>query len=159
MILCLFINVYIESSMTIFVRVQTQDDTIELPNFAHTTDACADVRAFETITIQPMQIHAVATGLHFELPEGYEMQIRPRSGLAIKHGISILNAPGTLDADYRGELKVILINFGVEEFTINKGDRIAQLAVREVPKVTFVQVDTLSTTKRGSGGFGSTGIE
>ncbi len=99
----------------------------------------------------------VPTGISIELPEGYEAQVRPRSGLAAKHGISLVNAPGTVDADYRGEIKVILINFGEEPFTIKRGDRIAQMVINEVVRAELIHVEELNGTKRGDGGFGHTG--
>lgn len=100
----------------------------------------------------------IPTGLFFEIPEGYEIQVRPRSGLAFKNGVTVLNTPGTIDSDYRGELKVLLINLGEEDFTINSGDRIAQIVVSPVTLGSFVQVEKLSDTERGTGGFGSTGV-
>ena len=100
----------------------------------------------------------VPTGLFFEIPEGYEVQIRPRSGLAAKNGVTVLNTPGTIDSDYRGEIKVILINLGAADFTINSGDRIAQMVVAPVTQAAFSITDSLSETERGAGGFGSTGI-
>ena len=99
----------------------------------------------------------VPTGLFFEIPEGYEVQVRPRSGLAAKNGVTVLNTPGTIDSDYRGEIKVILINLGTEDFTINNGDRIAQMIIAPVIQASFIKVESLSETERGSGGFGSTG--
>jgi dUTP pyrophosphatase len=107
--------------------------------------------------LQPLERKLLPTGLYIELPVGYEAQIRPRSGLAAKHGISVLNAPGTIDADYRGEIKVILVNLSNEAFTINPGERIAQMVVAKYEKVEWQEVETLSETERGEGGFGSTG--
>ena len=100
----------------------------------------------------------IPTGLCFEIPEGFEIQVRPRSGLAAKNGVTVLNTPGTIDSDYRGEVKVILVNLGNEPFTVNNGDRIAQLVAAPVTKGVFVQAETLSDTSRGEGGFGSTGV-
>lgn len=118
-------------------------------------DVCAVLE--ETLTLEPGQRCLVPTGLAFAIPSGYEMQVRPRSGLAIKHGIALVNAPGTIDADYRGEVCIILINHGVEDFTIASGDRIAQLVVAPVCQAELVTVAELTETKRGSGGFGHTG--
>ena len=117
-----------------------------------------DVRAAEELTIAPGQRGLVGTGLAFAIPEGYEIQVRPRSGLALKKGISIPNTPGTIDSDYRGELKVILINHGEDDFIIDRGDRIAQIVVAPVQRGTLVEVTDLDETQRGSGGFGSTGV-
>jgi dUTP pyrophosphatase len=119
-------------------------------------DLCADVE--ETITLKPMERKLIPTGLHIELPEGFEAQIRPRSGLAFKHGIGIVNSPGTIDADYRGEVKVLLINFSDQVFEINTGDRIAQMVVARHEKVDWQEVEVLNETMRGAGGYGHTGI-
>jgi len=112
---------------------------------------------YEPVILKPMQRALIPTGIAVELPPGYEAQIRPRSGLAIKHGITLLNTPGTIDADYRGEIKVILINLGEEDFVINRGDRIAQMVICPVVRVELEEVEELSTTRRSEGGFGSTG--
>ena len=111
------------------------------------------------ILLKPMQRVLVPTGLFMALPEGYEAQVRPRSGLAIKHGITVLNTPGTIDADYRGEIGVILMNFGQEDFLIQDGERIAQMVVSKYEKVDFLDVELLDETERGSGGFGHSGIK
>jgi dUTP pyrophosphatase len=116
-----------------------------------------DVLAAEDVTIEPGARHAVATGFAVAIPPGYEIQVRPRSGLALKHGISVPNTPGTIDSDYRGELKVILINHGAEPFAISRGDRVAQLVLAPVTQATWQEVDELDSTERGPGGFGSTG--
>lgn len=112
---------------------------------------------YEPIFLKPFQRALVPTGIAVEIPPGYEAQIRPRSGLAIRHGITLLNTPGTIDADYRGEIKVILINLGEEDFVINRGDRIAQMVICPVMIVELEEVEELSTTHRSDGGFGSTG--
>ncbi len=112
---------------------------------------------YEPIVLKPMQRALIPTGIVVEIPPGYEAQIRPRSGLAIRHGITLLNTPGTIDADYRGEIKVILINLGEEDFVINRGDRIAQMVICPVVRVELEEVEELSTTRRSDGGFGSTG--
>jgi len=112
----------------------------------------------ETLLLKPMERKLIPTGLHIELPEGFEAQIRPRSGLAFKHGIGIVNSPGTIDADYRGEIKVLLINFSADVFEINTGDRIAQMVIARHEKVIWDDVQILNETNRGEGGFGHTGI-
>jgi dUTP pyrophosphatase len=116
-----------------------------------------DVLAAEDVTLAPGGRHAVGTGLAVAIPPGYEIQVRPRSGLALKHGISVPNTPGTIDSDYRGELKVILINHGAEPFAIHRGDRVAQLVVAPVTQAEWDEVAELDETSRGAGGFGSTG--
>ncbi len=132
----------------------------KVPQYQTVGAAGADVCALleNDIVLEPMGRIAVPTGLYFEIPQGFEVQVRPRSGLAIKNGITCLNTPGTIDSDYRGEVKVILINLGTEAFTIQNGDRIAQLVLAPVTQAQFTQVDSLSDTERGSGGFGSTGL-
>lgn len=130
---------------------------LELPAYATDGAAGMDVLAAEDVTLPPGGRHAVATGLSVAIPSGYEIQVRPRSGLALKHGISVPNAPGTIDSDYRGELKVILINHGADAFDIRRGDRIAQLVLAPVVRMTWLKVDELDDTARGEGGFGSTG--
>lgn len=135
------------------------DGEIEPPFYATPLAAGADVRASNEIpiTILPTATALVPTGLYFEIPSGYEIQVRPRSGLAFKFQVTVLNAPGTIDADYRGELKILLINHGKEPFVVQKGDRIAQIVVKEVITADFVLTEALTPTGRGSGGFGSTG--
>ena len=143
------------------VEIPTQTDNLEnLPSYGSDLAAGADVRAClaAEIILTPGSSTLVPTGLKFEIPAGYEIQVRPRSGLALKHGITVLNTPGTIDADYRGELGVILINHGKESFTISNGMRIAQLILSPVVQAKFIVVtEALSTTGRGSGGFGHTG--
>jgi dUTP pyrophosphatase len=133
--------------------------THENPVYATVGSSGADVKAniTESITLQPLQRIAVPTGLHVAIPQGYEIQVRPRSGLALKQGITCLNTPGTIDADYRGEIKVILINLSAEPQTINNGDRIAQLVLQKVETIEWLPTNELPTTERGAGGFGSTG--
>ena len=130
-----------------------------LPAYETSGSAGMDIRAnlHSSILLQPLQRALVPTGLFIELPEGYEAQVRPRSGLAIKHGITCLNSPGTVDSDYRGELKVILINLSAETQTINHGERIAQLVVKQVEQAEWSEVGTIDETQRGAGGFGHTG--
>jgi len=130
---------------------------LELPAYATEGAAGMDVLSAEDVTLAPGGRHAVATGLAFAIPFGFEIQVRPRSGLALKHGIGLPNAPGTIDSDYRGELKVILINLGTEDFAIRRGDRIAQLVLAPVTRASWLKVDDLDETARGEGGFGSTG--
>jgi dUTP pyrophosphatase len=140
------------------VKILNKSDN-ELPAYATIGAAGLDIRAFlpEPITLQPMQRRLVPTGLYLEIPNGYEAQVRPRSGLAINQGITCLNTPGTIDSDYRGELKVILINLDTQAHTIQSGDRIAQLVFQQVTQVAWQPVDILNQTDRGSGGFGHTG--
>jgi dUTP pyrophosphatase len=142
------------------VRISRLPSNPDLPLPSRQTAHAAgyDVASAEAdLVLAPGERRAVATGLVFELPEGYEMQVRPRSGLALKHGIMLPNAPGTIDADYRGELKVILQNGGSEPFTIRRGERIAQLVFARHEAPTIVETDSVSASARGSGGFGSTG--
>ncbi len=130
---------------------------LDLPAYATPGAAGMDVLAAEDVTLAPGARHAVATGFAVAIPPGYEIQVRPRSGLALKHGISVPNTPGTIDSDYRGELKVILINHGAEPFAVARGDRVAQLVLAPVTLAAWVEVAELDETARGSGGFGSTG--
>ena len=130
---------------------------LPLPNYATEGAAGLDVVAAEDVTLAPGQRHAVATGFAIAIPAGYEVQVRPRSGLALKHGITCLNTPGTIDEDYRGEVKVILANLGSEPFEVRRGERIAQLVPAAVVKTRFEEVSELDETSRGAGGFGSTG--
>lgn len=131
---------------------------LPVPAYATAHAAGMDIVSAEDLTLAPGARHAVATGFAMAIPEGYEVQARPRSGLALKHGISLPNSPGTIDADYRGELKIILINLGDQPFPIQRGDRIAQLVVAPVQLASFIEVDMLDDTARGQGGFGSTGV-
>jgi len=131
---------------------------LPLPEYATSGAAGMDICAAESMTLRVGRRHAVATGFAFAIPEGYEVQVRPRSGLALKNGITCLNTPGTIDSDYRGEVKVILANLGEDDFMINKGDRIAQLVVAPVTKAAMVEVESIDDTTRGTGGFGSTGV-
>ena len=149
-------NKVVFSNVLIKCKIQ---DGVTLPKYKTCGSAGADICAFikEPIVLKKGQRFAVPTGLSFEIPVGYEVQIRPRSGLALNHGVTCLNAPGTIDSDYRGEIKVILINLGDEDFTINNGERIAQMVVAPVVQCDFEIVDELSSTERGTGGFGSTG--
>lgn len=132
-----------------------------LPQYATAQSAGLDLRANldEPIVLRPMERRLVPTGLHLALPEGFEAQVRPRSGLALKHGITVLNAPGTIDADYRGEVGVVLVNLGGEDFVVNDGERIAQLVIARYESVEMVEVDCLEETERGEGGYGHTGVK
>ena len=132
-----------------------------LPSFSTVHSAGVDLRANldEAVIVKPMQRVLIPTGLYIELPEGFEVQIRPRSGLAINHGITVLNSPGTIDADYRGEVKVILINLSEEDFIINHGDRVCQMVLNKYERFDWTLSDELGATERGSGGFGHTGRE
>lgn len=130
-----------------------------LPEYATPFSAGMDLRANldSPVTIQPLERTLIPTGLHIELPKGYEAQIRPRSGLALKHGITVLNSPGTIDADYRGEIRVILVNLSDQPFTINDGERICQMVIAEHALIDWEEVTFLNETERGKGGFGHTG--
>ncbi len=132
-------------------------DDLPLPQYASEDAAGLDIASAEELVLEPGQRHAVATGFAIEIPHGYEVQVRPRSGLAIRNGITCLNTPGTIDSDYRGEVKVILINLGSEPFEIRRGERIAQLVPAPVLRARFTECVELAETARGSGGFGSTG--
>lgn len=147
-------------SQMVDIRVKRLDHGAGLPMPAYATSGAAgmDICAAESLTLRAGKRHAVATGFAFAIPDGYEVQVRPRSGLALKHGITCLNTPGTIDSDYRGEVKVILANLGDEDFVINTGDRIAQIVVAPVTQGVMVEVDALDDTERGTGGFGSTGV-
>ena len=139
-----------------FTRLPHGED-IELPHYATEAAAGLDIRSAEDLVLDPGKRHAFATGLAIEIPHGFEVQVRPRSGLAIKHGITCLNTPGTIDSDYRGEVKVILINLGDQPFHVRRGERIAQLVPAPVLRAHFSEAHELEMTARGSGGFGSTG--
>lgn len=136
-------------------------DGVAVPSYETSGASGADVRAFlnEPVVIPVGKRAMIPTGLFFAIPEGFEIQVRPRSGLAAKNGVTVLNTPGTIDSDYRGEVKVILINLGDADFTVNNGDRIAQLIVAPVTQGIFVKTDKLDETERGAGGFGSTGVK
>lgn len=137
----------------------TAEDGAKIPSYQTSGAAGADISAFidEDIVLKSGERAFVPTGIKISIPEGFEVQVRPRSGLAAKNGVTVLNAPGTIDSDYRGEIKVILINLGKEDFTIKNGERIAQLVVAPVTRGVFVKAQALDNTERGEGGFGSTG--
>ena len=132
-----------------------------LPAYATEQSAGMDLRANldEPVVLRPLERRLIPTGIFIALPEGYEAQVRPRSGLALKRGITVLNAPGTIDADYRGEVGVVLINLGQEDFVVNDGERIAQMVVSRYEKADFIEVEALEETERGTGGYGHTGVK
>lgn len=143
------------------VEVLAHGEGLELPEYVTPAAVGLDLRAAvdEPVTLPPGARAAIATGLKLQIPPGYEAQVRPRSGLALRHGVSVLNAPGTIDADYRGEVCVILINLGEAPFTVRRGDRIAQMVVAPVTRIAWEHVDAVDDTERGAGGFGHTGVE
>lgn len=145
-------------TISIAIKRLPHGEGLPLPAYATERAAGLDIVSAEDLTLAPGARHAVATGFAIAIPNGYEVQVRPRSGLALKHGISLANTPGTIDADYRGEVKVIMINLGTEPFAIARGDRIAQLVPAPLLTANFDEVDDLDDTARGTGGFGSTGI-
>ncbi|MFM5922949.1 MAG: dUTP diphosphatase [Novosphingobium sp.] len=145
------------SEVPVRVKRLAHGEGLDLPVYATAGAAGMDVVSAEDVTIAPGARHAVATGLSFAIPHGFEIQVRPRSGLALKHGITVPNTPGTIDSDYRGELKVILINLGDADFAIQRGDRVAQLVLAPVTRASWLIADELDETERGEGGFGSTG--
>ena len=141
----------------IALRRLAHGEGLPLPAYATTHAAGLDIVAAEDVTLAPGARHAVSTGFAIAIPPGHEVQVRPRSGLALKHGVTCLNTPGTIDADYRGEVKVILANLGADPFEVRRGERIAQLVPAAVLSAAFVEVGSLDETARGAGGFGSTG--
>ena len=147
----------LQNDVPVRVKRLPHGEGLDLPRYATDGAAGMDVLAAEDVTLPPGGRHAVATGLALAIPDGYEIQVRPRSGLALKHGISLPNTPGTIDSDYRGELKIIMINLGEAAFAISRGDRIAQLVLAPVVRAAWNEVADLDDTGRGAGGFGSTG--
>ena len=146
------------SEPTISIAIKMLDSDLPVPSYAHPSDAGADLHAREGLMLEPGERALVRTGIALAIPHGYVGLVHPRSGLATKHGITVVNAPGTVDAGYRGEIMVTLLNTDKREaFTINRGDRIAQLVIQKVEQAAFTQVDSLEETARGAGGFGSTG--
>lgn len=143
----------------IAVPIQRLDETLAMPSYAYAGDAGLDLRSAEDIVLQPFERRLISCGIALAIPRGYAGFVLPRSGLAAKHGISIVNAPGLIDSDYRGEIKVILVNLDAHEpFAVSRGDRIAQLVILAVPSVDLAETDDLGETSRGSGGFGSSGV-
>lgn len=140
------------------LSIRRIDPAAQMPTYAHPGDAGMDVRSIEELTLEPGARALVHTGLVFQLPPDAEAQVRPRSGLALKHGVTVLNSPGTIDAGYRGEVGVILVNLGQQPFKIEKGMKIAQVVVSRVEQAEIVEVQETDETDRGSGGFGSTGV-
>ena len=145
------------ADVAVLVKRLPHFEGLELPQYATDGAAGMDVLAAEDVTLAPGARHAVATGLAVAIPHGFEIQVRPRSGLALKFGITVPNTPGTIDSDYRGELKVILINHGADPFEVRRGDRVAQLVLAPVTRASWLKVEELDQTMRGEGGFGSTG--
>jgi dUTP pyrophosphatase len=149
-------------NVTVAVRLLPHGEGLALPVYSTTGSAGADVHAAlpegNDIVLEPGTRAAIPTGLTVAIPNGYEIQVRPRSGLASKHGITVVNAPGTIDSDYRGEVKVLLVNLGTEPFTIRRGERIAQLVLAPVTQIEWMETAQLPETARGEGGFGSTGV-
>jgi len=146
------------SEPTLSIAIKMLDSELPVPSYAHPSDAGADLHAREGVVLQPGERALVRTGIALAIPHGYVGLVHPRSGLAAKHGITVVNAPGTVDAGYRGEIMVTLLNTDrTEPFTVNRGDRIAQLVIQKVEQAAFAQVDSLEETARGASGFGSTG--
>jgi dUTP pyrophosphatase len=148
-----------ERHTPIAVKIKRLNADARLPQYEYPDDSGADLFAAEDAVLQPGERRAIATGLSAEVPVGYELQVRPKSGIALKSGITVLNTPGTVDAGYRGEIRVILINLSAEPYTIAKGQKIAQMVVAPVFQAAFEEVEALSETRRGAGGFGSTGLQ
>jgi dUTP pyrophosphatase len=140
------------------VKIQLLDESIKIPQLAQNGDACMDIRSNEETELHPGQVQLIKTGFKLAIPEGYEGLVRPRSGLALKHGITVFNSPGTIDSSYRGEVGVILFNCSSKPFAISRYDRIAQLAIRKIEHVKF-KIEKLNTTDRSDRGFGSTGVK
>ena len=145
------------SHALVTVRVKRLHPDAVIPRTARSGDVAFDLYSVIDYELKPRERYAVPTGIAIEIPQGYEGQVRPRSGLAIKEGVTVLNTPGTIDSGYRGEVKTIMVNHGDKPFKISKGMRISQLAIRPVPRVNFIEVEELSDTERGEDGFGSTG--
>ena len=143
---------------TIEIKFQKLHPDAQIPSYAHIGDAGADVYTVTEVIVAPQKRAAIPTGLAVDIPIGYEIQVRPKSGLALKHGITVLNSPGTVDAGYRGEIQVIVINLGDEAYTFTKGQKIAQLVLKPVIQASYVEGE-LGTSDRGVGGFGSTGLQ
>ncbi|WP_055074195.1 dUTP diphosphatase [Pseudanabaena sp. 'Roaring Creek'] len=140
------------------INFQKLHPEAQVPSYAHLGDAGADVYTVADVTLQPLDRAAIPTGLAVDIPLGYEIQVRPKSGLALKHGITVLNSPGTVDAGYRGEIQVIVVNLGKEPYTFTKGQKIAQLVLKTVVQADYVE-GALGSSDRGTGGFGSTGLK
>ena len=143
---------------TIEIKFQKLHLDAQVPSYAHVGDAGADVYSVAEVTLEPLGRAAIPTGLAVDIPIGYEIQVRPKSGLALKHGVTVLNTPGTIDAGYRGEIQILMINLGTESYTFLKGQKVAQLVLKPVLQANYVEGE-LGSSDRGSGGFGSTGIK
>ena len=157
-----FAHYYVKETFRKMIKVKVVNrGHQQLPAYATPQSAGMDLRAnlSEPVTLHPLERRLIPTGLHIALPEGYEAQVRPRSGLALKHGLTVLNTPGTIDADYRGEIGVVLINLSQEDFVINDGERIAQMVIARHEQGDFVLVEELDATERGEGGYGHTGVK
>jgi len=140
------------------IKFQKLHPEAQIPSYAHIGDAGADIYAVTEVTLEPQKSAAIPTGLAVEIPIGYEIQVRPKSGLALKHGVTVINSPGTVDAGYRGEIQVIVVNLGTEAYTFAKGQKIAQLVLKPVIQASYVESE-LGNSDRGVGGFGSTGLK
>ncbi len=147
--------------MNINIKILPNGEGLPVPKKATSHSSCVDLYAAcaDAVEVKAGEVKLIPTGIALEIPIGFEAQVRPRSGLAIKHSIGVLNSPGTIDSDYRGELSVILFNFGKDDFVVSRGDRIAQMCIAKTEDFEFVKVDELSDTQRGSGGFGHTGVK
>jgi dUTP pyrophosphatase len=147
--------------MNVKIKILDNGRGLDMPTYATDGSAGLDLRAavLENVVIRPGERHLIPTGFSIALPDGYEAQVRPRSGLAYKNGVTVLNSPGTVDSDYRGEIKVLLINLGDADFVVERGARVAQLVIEKYEKVIFTTVENLDATERSSGGYGSTGIK
>ena len=143
---------------TIEIKFQKLHPDAQVPSYAHVGDAGADVYSVAEVTLEPLGRAAIPTGLAVDIPIGYEIQVRPKSGLALKHGVTVLNTPGTIDAGYRGEIQILMINLGTESYTFLKGQKVAQLVLKPVLQANYIEGE-LGSSDRGSGGFGSTGIK
>jgi dUTP pyrophosphatase len=141
------------------IKIKKLNPYAIIPHYAHEGDAGMDVYSTINFTLKPNHRSMIPTGLSFEIPKGYELQIRPKSGIAIKKGITLLNTPGTLDSGYRGELKIIMINHSSEEYKIKKGEKIAQIVLAKYEEANIIEIEELNETARGKGGFGSTGLK
>ncbi len=147
-----------QNTLSIRIKRETGGEDLELPSYQTPGAAGMDVRAAEERTIGPGETALIATGFSIAVPPGFEAQLRPRSGLAIKHGLTLLNSPGTIDSDFRGEVKIILTNLGFSPFYVNRGDRIAQMIIAKVERAALEEVEELDDTQRGDGGFGHSGV-
>ena len=139
------------------IQIKKMEDDVKLPHYEHEGDAGMDIYAYEDALLKPLERKLIRTGFQIAVPKGYEAQIRPKSGLALEHGITMANSPGTIDHQYRGEVKIIVVNLGSKDFKVEKGKKIAQMVINKIENAEFEEVSALDETKRGAGGFGSTG--